>query len=455
MNYPKSADVIVVGGGPAGALAAIVVANAGKDVIILDKKKRNRIGDKTCGEALDKPAPLLFKKELGLELPHGEELTSPIEFLSFTSINLDEKLKAKTPAFLVNRLKYGQRLLREAENRGARIFGDSPVRELIIKGDQIEGVRIHRNGKLVEIRAKIVIDASGFVAVVRKNIPSEIKRSTEYEVPDDSIVATYREIVEFEDDHPLENEIVLWYREDIPIPGYAWIFTSGPKRLNLGITWPKNIPYPDGKKLKDIYHGVFDDLYPQNTYRIVHSGGGQIPIRIPFASVVFNGAMLVGDAGCFVDPTTAEGHGPALLSGYQAGKTAVKALKNGSYRREDLWEMNLVMMKGSGKTSAMSYVMQRLMVDLTPKGINKILKKNLLTQEELERIFVEENFEFSMGTKIKKTLKFFPNFLPLIKIMKAINRVEEVASHYDAYPKDPSGLDEWTAKRNSLLGVQF
>ena len=454
MDYPKSVDTVIVGGGPAGVLAAYVIAEAGKSVLILDKKKRERIGDKTCGEALDKPAPLMMQ-DIGIPLPSGEELKSPIDYLSFTSIKLDEKLKAKTPAFLVDRHKYGQRLLNEAEKKGAVVMGESPVRELLINGDQIVGVRVLDGQKLRDIKSNIVIDASGFVATVRKNIPSEMRRSTEYEVPDDSIVATYREIVEFEEEHQLVNEIILWYREDIPIPGYAWIFTSGSKRLNLGITWPKNIPYPEGMRLKDIYHSIFDEMYPPDTYTIIHSGGGQIPIRIPFSSAVFNGAILAGDAGCFVDPTTAEGHGPALISGYYAGKAALEALEKGSYRAEDLWNMNLETMRGIGKVSAMSYVVQQLMIELGPKKINHILKKNLLTQDELEQLFLDENFEFSLGAKIKKTLKFLPNISPLIKIVKAFNKIEQVSKHYNEYPEKPEGLDQWTQRRNSLLGVSF
>ncbi|MCH8906190.1 MAG: FAD-binding protein [Candidatus Heimdallarchaeota archaeon] len=49
-------DLIIVGGGPAGVSCAITVAKHGYSVVIIDKKSRDIIGDKTCGDAIDKAA---------------------------------------------------------------------------------------------------------------------------------------------------------------------------------------------------------------------------------------------------------------------------------------------------------------------------------------------------------------------------------------------------------------
>ncbi len=62
-------DVIIVGGGPAGVSSAISIAKNGFKVVIIDKKKINDIGEKTCGDAIDKAALMRVKDKIGIELP--------------------------------------------------------------------------------------------------------------------------------------------------------------------------------------------------------------------------------------------------------------------------------------------------------------------------------------------------------------------------------------------------
>jgi flavin-dependent dehydrogenase len=52
VNRSDKYDVIIVGGGPAGSIAAITLARKKYTVLILDKKPRDMIGDKTCGDCL-------------------------------------------------------------------------------------------------------------------------------------------------------------------------------------------------------------------------------------------------------------------------------------------------------------------------------------------------------------------------------------------------------------------
>jgi geranylgeranyl reductase family protein len=455
LKIQEKTDVIVVGGGPAGVLSAIVIAREGYKVTILDKKKRHLIGNKNCGEALDRPAPTIIKEELNIEFPKGEEMPSKIAHLAFAAGEFTNMLKANTPAFITDRLIYGQRLIHEAEKNDVNIIAEAKVRELIIEGDQIKGVRYNQNSNQIELKSKIVIDASGFIAIVRKLLPAEMKKDIQYEVPDYHIVSTYREIVELEVEHEFQEEIVLWYLEQIPPPGYAWIFTSGPKKLNIGITWPKNIPYPSGKSLKEIYHDILDPIVRPSSYKVINSGGGQIPIRPPFDSLVFNGVILVGDAGCFVDPTTAEGHGPALISGFKAGKAVINALKNKSYRIDDLWQYNMEVMQYPGVTHTMSFHARKYVEQIGSQGFSILLKRKIISEEDLRYIFEKQEFSFSIRKKIQKLILIFPHYNLLMKLIKTLDLIEKTRNVYLQYPDNPRDLKSWRKLRNETLKVDF
>ncbi len=455
MEIPQSTDVVIVGGGPSGVVAAIKIAKEGYGVVVLDKKRKEKIGNKSCGDALDRVAPDLMKQELGIDYPRGDELPSPLEHLTFASISLKNKLTAHTPAFIVHRLNYGQRLLRIAEENGAIIAGEAKVRDILVENDQIVGVKFFHEGELKEIRSKIVIDASGYVGTIRKLIPGSMKNGISYDVPPEHTVATYREIIRLEKPHDFQEEIVLLYHDSIPIPGYAWIFTDGPNQLNIGVTWPKHIPYPEGKSLKQVYHEVLDPLIDPSTYEVVHHGGGQIPIRPPFDSLVFNGVMLVGEAGCMVDPTTAEGHGPSLLSGYKAGVAAVKALKDGDYTVNGLWSYNKDIMTYPGSTHAMSYQALQYLKAVGPKGMAFFLKRKVVTEEDLIELFQKRDFEFTLWMKVKKVMKVLPRIDYLLRLGKTIQKVELADKIYKSYPETPEGLKSWIEWRKNNLTDEY
>ena len=450
VKIPESCDVVIVGGGPSGVMAAYGVAREGYSAVILDKKEYQKIGNKTCGEALDKPVPILLKEKFNIDLPQDSELPSKISYLSFSAEKPEFKLKARAPAFITNRLNYGQRLLKEAKNVGAKVFGNAPVRDVIVEDKQIVGVKFHYKGKIKTIRSKVVIDSSGYIGIIRKLIPNELKHGVNYKLSDKYTVATYREIIELDEKHDYLEEVLLFYVEHIPMPGYAWIFTSGPRQLNIGIIWPKSVPYPDNKSLKDIYHETFYDYYAPSSYKILHKGGGQIPIGLPFDSLVFNGAILTGDAASVVNPVTAEGHTQALLTGYEAAVTSISALKKASFKREDLWDYNVRIMNTMGKTSIISLYVQDYFKKIGAKGLAFLLKRGFATQKDLERIFAENNFKFSSWEKIKKVIRVTPRFGLLIKFAQLLRKQKEGADLYLKYPENPKELDTWIQERNDL-----
>ncbi|MDH5404805.1 MAG: NAD(P)/FAD-dependent oxidoreductase, partial [Candidatus Heimdallarchaeota archaeon] len=360
-------DVIVCGGGPAGVSCAYTLSKLGKSVILLDKKKRDLIGNKTCGDALDKASPLILHDEFGLELPNGDEVSDKVS--KMTIITKNKNISLEAPGYTVDRLKYGQRLLKECENIGVTIIDQASVRDVIIENNHVVGVKYFKDRKEQQVRAKLTADCTGLFGAVRSKLPQNFSYGMHQTIPDYHIAASVREIVTLTKDHVYPEEIVLEYDPNIPPPGYLWFFTKGEKRLNIGTGWLKSEHKEFGRSMKVIYKEALNNYYKEGEDYVVDDyGGGQIPIRPPYDCMTFNGGLIIGDAACQVDPTTAEGHGPALVNGYYAGKVMNQAIANKDLSREGLWKYNIDVMAHYGRRNAISYVTLQFLREIQANG---------------------------------------------------------------------------------------
>ncbi len=445
----KVYDVIVVGAGPAGVSTAYTLAKFGKKVLLLDKKNHDKVGDKTCGDALDKSSPQLLYDELGLPMPDGDEISDPLS--KMTIVTPRARVTLSSPGYTMNRHIYGQRLLRECEKIGVEVVTSAPVRDVIIENEFVKGIIYHENGTTKEARAKVVVDCSGFVASVRHKLPDNFSLGLHPTLPDYHVAVAYREIIELKEDHPYKNEIVLEYAPGIPPPGYIWFFSKGYKKLNVGTGWLKSENNLFNRSMKDIFKDVLDNYYPRDSYKILAKGGGQIPVRPPFDSLTFNGGCVVGDAAAVVDPTTAEGHGIALVCGFYAGRAISSAIDNGDVSREGLWKYNIDVMAHYGRRNAISYVMLHFLRDIKPEGMDFLLKRKILTESEIKKVFYAEDLNLGFKDIFKKIMFAFPKFGTLLRIKKLLDDVNAIGEHYDNYPENPDYLPEWISKRDKIL----
>jgi digeranylgeranylglycerophospholipid reductase len=125
-------DVLVVGAGTAGCLAAKTAAEKGLKVCIVESKKRAEIGVKVCGDALGEHH-LTF---LGLEKPQGGELEKKIEGLQIFSPDQNTIFTIADKDFIgyiLNRRLFGQWLLKKATNAGATLMDSTKFLEPVFE----------------------------------------------------------------------------------------------------------------------------------------------------------------------------------------------------------------------------------------------------------------------------------------------------------------------------------
>ncbi len=426
-------EILVVGGGPAGVISAITAAKLGRKVILVDTKSHNEIGHKVCGDALNLSPVTFLEEKLGIQPPHGEEVADKIGWLIFSTPRVQFPLRGdEVVGFVVNRWPYGQRLLQIAEESGVEVRAETKAINAIISNNAIIGavVKDTKTQKSYEIHAKITIDCSGSTFRIRKTIPAEFFQYVEKSVEKRDIAATYREIIHLKhSDHSYHNEIHLIYHDEIPEPGYFWIFSKGEKRLNVGIGWFMDTKTEIG--MKELFTKMLHKYYPEGTYEVEEAGGGQIPTRYPLLNAIAPGFLAAGDAAVHVNPLSAEGHGPALIAGYYAGDVASKAIKANDFTEKLLWQYNVNIMKHFGLSHTKIQLFTEAIRAIKVDGIEFFIKRKILNQDQFLDLHAGRKIRFLETLKI--AIKAFPRYkilYQLNKIAKGVRYFEELFSNY-------------------------
>lgn len=165
-NGSYDVDVLVIGGGPAGSTAANLLATAGRSVLLVDKE---RFPHFHIGESLLPYNVRLFER-LGVwqrALAHGFQRKWGATFLfepGLETVRLDfpKGLDPRYPmALQVRRAEFDHLLLERARECGAQVREETEVKRVLFEGERAVGAELSDANGISEIRAKVVVDATG------------------------------------------------------------------------------------------------------------------------------------------------------------------------------------------------------------------------------------------------------------------------------------------------------
>ena len=443
----KNFDVIIIGAGSGGCLAAKTVAQAGHKVCMIDRKAKQDIGDKVCGDAIGKH----HFDNIGLAHPSGEELEQKIDGIKIYSPDMETVVTVKgegVHGYLVNRQLFGQRLLKEAKDAGAILTDSTVVTEPIIKDGYLVGVLAKdlETGEKIEFSAQVVVDASGHSAVLRKKLPLEFDIETE--IKNEDVEVCYREIREVKE--PIADPgFCRIYLELKRVPGgYYWIFPKSSTTVNvgLGVAMTEGFPNP-----KDLYNELILSMPFFKGSRALTGGGGLVPTRRPISPMVGNGVIIIGDAACQVNPIHGGGIGSSMMGGVKAGEVIIKALENGDVSREALWPYTGMFMELYGAKQAGLDIFRMLLQRLTNKEMNYGMAHHLITDDDLLKTSMGEDLKLNITEKTSRLLKGLGSLSLLKKLNATMNLMKKIKTLYRNYPSSPESLGEWQEKVNLVV----
>ena len=153
-------DVVIVGGGPAGAMAGIVLARAGLRVRLFDRDRFPR--PKLCGDTLN-PGGC---RALGQWLPVETILSAarPIDGMVLTGprgVRVRGRYRDGINGYSIERRALDHVLLNQAAASGAQVEQESPVEEAVVTAGRVVGVRVRTRGASRRHDARLVIAADG------------------------------------------------------------------------------------------------------------------------------------------------------------------------------------------------------------------------------------------------------------------------------------------------------
>ncbi|MGQ9530571.1 MAG: geranylgeranyl reductase family protein [Candidatus Bathycorpusculaceae bacterium] len=440
-------DVIVVGAGTAGCLAAKTVAEADLNVCLVERKRREEIGEKICGDALGEH----HLKSLGLEKPQGGELEKRIEGIRIYSPDLETIFTVEHEDFvgyLLDRRLFGQWLLRKAVDNGAVLLDSTQCLEPLIEKNFVTGVLAKnlKTGEKVELRGKVVVDASGFVGVIRRKLPKEME--IENDVANEDVEACYREIRQLKQETDEINYCEIYLNQKITPGGYTWIFYKSGAKVNtgLGVCMRGNFPNPKNQFYK---HILTKPLFEGSL--LLNGGAWYDPTRRPLDNMVGNGVLITGDAACLVNPIHGGGIGPSMLSGYLAGKAIIKALEKGDVSRKSLWQYNLEYMENYGTKQAGLDVFRILLLTSHDEDLNYGMKYKLLTEDDVLKAGLGEDFHLRITETAKRVFRGLKRIRFLNKLRLTVNLMNQVKTHYQNYPETPEIFKKWQMKTEALF----
>ncbi|MEM2254075.1 MAG: NAD(P)/FAD-dependent oxidoreductase [Candidatus Bathyarchaeia archaeon] len=440
-------DVIVVGAGTAGCLAAKTAAEAGLNVCLIERKSRKEIGEKICGDALGEH----HLKALGLSPPQHGELERRIEGVRIYSPDLETVFTVKHEDFsgyLLNRRLFGQWLLTLALDEGATLYDCTQCLEPIVEKGYVVGVSAKnmKTGEKVRFEGKVVVDASGFLAVIRRKLPNEMM--VENEISKEDVEACYREIRQLKQEVEEKSYCEIYLNQEMTPGGYAWLFYKSSAKVNagLGVCMRSNFPNPK----KQFYRHVLTQPIFEGSL-LLDGGAWYDPTRRPLDNMVGNGVIITGDAACLVNPIHGGGIGPSMLGGYLAGKTITEALEKGDVSQEGLWSYNVRYMENYGTKQAGLDVFRLLLITCKNEDLNYGMKYQLLTEEDVLKAGLGEDFNLKITETAKRVFRGIRRLGFLNKLRITVNLMNKVKAHYRNYPKTPNEFKKWRLKTEALF----
>ena len=473
-------DVIIAGGGLTGTITAQAIShytNQNAKILVVDRNTEFMPGRKSlagwvCGDACSKEAVDFMSDRIKVQWTKPE-IEHDVKGVMAFSPDKETAIPFDGAGYMLNRQKLPEIQNERCKKMGIDFEYEINLTGLIYDGQQVVGVQgvDNKSKQPFKKTAKIVIDATGVTSMLRNGLQNSTK--VEKRIDRRDLESTGRYIMYFEPGQKDLTEFdpdycIIHLDQDIAPGGYGWVFPKAENKVNIGLGVEKSLLERRNNRLgkKDNVESLMKEYLDRNTAiknaklsedpEDINNNSGifQVSVRRQNDCMVSGGYIMVGDSAWMPKPIDAGGIGPALIAGTILGNNIAQALQANDVSEASLWQYNLDFIKEYGYKTAGLELFRRLVQQMSNEQISYGMK-HFLGNLDVESISKGEHPDFSGLGKIEMIIRGAMNKTVADGLRYTSKENQWLVEHYENYPKDPAGFDEWNKTLHQRLDAAF
>ncbi len=437
---PESVDVAIIGAGSGGCSAAMLPAAQGLRVLLIERAAAADVGRKVCGNGMCLEG---FREvDRYIAPPSGPEVAARLDGITAYPRSGRDGLRTAGGGVILNRHVFGQRLLADALDAGAELLDECACVGWSDRGANTVRLRLG-DGRECDVNARVVIDASGYRAVLTSEggptHPDDISRR--------ETAVAYRAILSLRE--PMDEAWggFLVFSPEGAESGYAWVFPMGGRLANVGVGARLDGLRGSAKVPFEAFVASREELAGAE---VLSASAGILPVRRPRASLVGDGFMAVGDAGCQTSPLHGGGIMPSIIAGIMAGEEAAAAIGRGDTSAQSLWPYGMRFMRGIGALHATHEVLRSLLYSLTPADVDFAARQLSALGAAVPSVR-DGALLPSVPESLRRLGAFARRPRLAASVLRAGTRMAARRRHYLDYPDSPDKLGSWMGRTDYLV----
>ncbi|MEE1137029.1 MAG: hypothetical protein U0M02_00940 [Acutalibacteraceae bacterium] len=360
-------NIVVAGLGHGGIAAAALLAKAGYDVTVYEKKKEGTLGyDWTDIFAPD----ALRYAEIDMPDDDKYEYKQDMTFFGPTSEKaLHQHVPEDQLEIKMERRDIYEHLINNALKYGVNIVYNCEIEGPIVLGNRVVGIKTEKG----DVYGDLIIDACGMNSPVRRNLPESF--GIEKDVARNEKITIYRAFFNVAEEVEVEAKFKVM------------LFKGG----QLGINWVAS-----EEDHTDLLMGRFEDFDIEDVEKFADflrkenprlgtkkKRGGQfveIPVRQPLSVMVADGYAAIGDSAFMTVPVIGSGIANSLKAAKILADTVIRD-KTNSFSADSLWNYQVGYYKELGAGLAPLACIKLLLLSLTPDEVDYVFENEILTED--------------------------------------------------------------------------
>lgn len=367
-------DIVVIGGGPAGSVAARFAAENGASVLMLERDREAGIPVR-CAEGVSHAGIIPFIKL------DEKWIATRIDIAKLHSPNGETAVMHNNgTGYVLERRIFDTALCDLAAEKGVDFITKADAFDLVWENGRIRGVKYKYLGEIEIVKCDIVIGADG----VESRVGRWAGIDTKVRLEDiDTCVQYTLSGIDVD-----KTSCEFYFGEKVSPGGYVWIFPKSRTTANVGIGIAGHLAKEKGPKeyLDEFVKKRFPDA------KINYTVYGGVPTAATLKEIVKDNIMLVGDAARQVNPITGGGIVQGMIAAQIAGEVAAEAVKEKRFDAKFLKKYPKLWDKKLGKTQKITFDLKEKFMTMTDERFNNIVafcQKIPRDQFSLKALFTE------------------------------------------------------------------